>query len=368
MFTYYITAMLLSVSNQKINPLKVKSVGLTHKIFFLQNLSVMVRTGISLSVALKTLATETPSKKFAAILSAVAADVDKGMPFAKSLAKFQPVFGELFVNMVETGELSGKLDEVLQEILIQMKKDHELLSKVKGAMMYPAIIVLAMCGVAAAMMVFVIPKLTQIFREAGATLPLPTRILIGVSDVVVNHGMIVAVLVIAIVMIVIRLLKTKRGSVIFDTILLKLPVFGEIDRKINLARFSRTLSSLVKTDIPIVHCFVITSNVLGNQLYRKAAARASEQITKGSRIHTVLQETPKLFPSTITQMISVGEETGTLDEILKEIALFYEEDIDQVMKNLSSIIEPVLILLLGLGVGGLAVAIILPLYSLTQQY
>ncbi len=348
--------------------MKVKSVGLTHKIFFLQNLSVMVRTGISLSVALKTLAHETPSKRFAAVLGAVALDVDKGIPFAKALAKFQSVFGELFINMVESGELSGKLDEVLQEVLVQMKKDHELLSKVKGAMIYPAIIVLAMGGVAAAMMVFVIPKLTQIFREAGATLPLPTRILIGVSDFVVNNGIIAALLVIVIVLGFVKLLKTKRGATLFDTILLKLPVFGEIDRKINLARFSRTLSSLLKTDIPIVHCFVITSKVLGNQLYRNATARASEQITKGAGIHTILQETPKLFPSTITQMVSVGEETGTIDEILKEIALFYEEDIDQVMKNLPSVIEPVLILLLGLGVGGLAIAIILPLYSLTQQY
>lgn len=354
--------------NQPINPLKVKSVGLTHKIFFLQNLSVMVRTGISLSVALKTLAQETPSKRFAAVLGYIAAEVDKGIPFAKALSKFQSVFGELFISMVESGEMSGKLDEVLNEVLVQMKKDHELISKVKGAMIYPAIIVLAMGGVAAAMMVFVIPKLTQIFREAGASLPLPTRILIGISDFAVNHGIILLILIVAMVIGISKLLKTKRGTLLFDSVLLKLPVFGEIDRKINLARFSRTLSSLLKTDIPIVQCFTITSRVLGNQLYKNATLRASEQIVKGSGIHTVLKETPKLFPSTVTQMVSVGEETGTVDEILKEIALFYEEDIDQVMKNLPAVIEPVLILLLGLGVGGLAIAIILPLYSLTQQY
>lgn len=354
--------------NQPINPLKVKSVGLTHKIFFLQNLSVMVRTGISLSVALKTLAQETPSKRFAAVLGYIAAEVDKGIPFAKALSKFQSVFGELFISMVESGEMSGKLDEVLNEVLVQMKKDHELVSKVKGAMIYPAIIVLAMGGVAAAMMVFVIPKLTQIFREAGASLPLPTRILIGISDFAVNHGIILLILIVAMVISISKILKTKRGTLLFDSAVLKLPVFGEIDRKINLARFSRTLSSLLKTDIPIVQCFTITSRVLGNQLYKNATLRASEQIVKGSGIHTVLKETPKLFPSTVTQMVSVGEETGTVDEILKEIALFYEEDIDQVMKNLPAVIEPVLILLLGLGVGGLAIAIILPLYSLTQQY
>jgi len=360
--------MSFSFLNQTINPKKVKSVGLTHKIFFLQNLSVMVRTGISLSVALKTLAEETPNKRFAAVLTAVAGEVDKGVPFAKALSAYRSVFGEMFIHMVESGEMSGKLDEVLNEVLIQMKKDHELVSKVKGAMIYPAIIVLAMGGVAAAMMVFVIPKLTQIFREANATLPLPTRILIAVSDFAVNNGIILVLFIIAFVLGFVKLLKTHRGSVIFDTILLRLPVFGEIDRKINLARFARTLSSLLKTDIPIVQSFSITSKVLGNQLYRNAMARASEQITKGSGIHTILRETPRLFPSTVTQMVSVGEETGTVDEILKEIALFYEEDIDQIMKNLPAVIEPVLILLLGLGVGGLAVAIILPLYSLTQQY
>lgn len=359
---------MIQLFNNKIDPDKVRSISLTNKIFFLQNLQVMVRTGISLSVALRTLAEDTPNKRFRAVLGAVAEEVDSGKSFAKSLSRFKRVFGELFINMVESGEISGKLDEVLKEVLMQMKKDHELVSRVRGALIYPAVIVVAMVGIAAAMIVFVIPKLTSIFREIGGELPLPTRILITLSDFAVNHGIVLVIVLIVVGLGLIRTARTKQGRSSIDWALLKAPIFGEITKKINLARFSRTLSSLMKTDIPIVQSFMITSKVLGNSFYQTATFAISEKIKKGTGIHEVMREHRDLFPTTMIQMVSVGEETGAVDDILNEIAEFYEEDIDQIMRNLPSVIEPLLILLLGLGVGGLAVSIILPLYSLTQQF
>lgn len=359
---------MLQLFSNKINPDKVRYVSLTNKIFFLQNLQVMVRTGISLSVALRTLAEDTPNKSFKAVLGAVAGDVDKGNSLAKSLSRFKRVFGEMFINMVESGEISGKLEDVLLEVLTQMRKDHDLISKVRGAMIYPAVIVVAMIGVAAAMIVFVIPKLTSIFREVGGELPLPTRILMAISDFAVHHGILLVLILFVLGSGFVKFARTKSGKRAIDWLFLKAPIVGSITKKINLARFSRTLSSLMKTDIPIVQSFLVTSRVLGNSYFQETAFAISEQIKKGSSIHEIMSKHRDLFPTTMTQMVSVGEETGAVDDILQEVASFYEGDIDQIMKNLPSVIEPILILILGLGVGALAVSIILPLYSLTQQF
>jgi len=345
---------------------KFSTIPISEKLFFVQNLGIMLKAGISLSVALKTLAKQTNNKRFSRIIGDISKNVEKGVSFTESLKPYEKIFGQLFVNMIESGEISGKLEEVLKRLYIQFKKNHELVSKVKGALTYPAVILIAMSGIGIFMMIFVIPKITVMFKEFNAELPLATKIVILLSDGLVEHGLLCLIGLIVFILIIIRVIKTKKGKYIFHGLLLKLPIFSTIVKKVNLARFSRTISSLLKTDIMIIKSFQITANVLGNVYYRDALNEMSNKIKKGGTINEIINNYPKLFPPIVTQMISVGEETGELDYILEELAEFYEGEVDQTMNNLPSIIEPVLLLILGVVVGGMAVAVIMPMYSLTS--
>jgi type IV pilus assembly protein PilC len=269
--------------------------------------------------------------------------------------------------MVDAGEVSGKLENVLQQLFIQMKKQHQLVSRVKGALTYPLVILFAMSGIGIFMMIVVVPQITAMLKDFNSELPLATKILIGVSDSIVNHGILWGGGLILLVLIIIKTLSTHAGKYYFQAVTLRLPVFGSIIKKINLAKFARNISSLLKTDIMIIKSFQITGNVLGNLHYRAAILEMAEKIKKGGTIYEVIAAYPKLFPPIVTQMVAIGEQTGELDNILQELAEFYEDEVDQIMQNLPSIIEPLLILILGSGVGGMAVAIIMPMYSVTAS-
>jgi len=345
----------------------IGAVSLKEKIFFVQNLRVMVKSGLSLATALKTLVEQTSNKKLKKIIIDLRNETEKGLAFADSLEKHKNIFGELFVNMVRAGEASGRLDEVLKELFIQMKKDHELRSKIRSAMTYPTIVVVAMIGIGGAMMIFVIPKLITVFEEMKATLPLVTRLLIGFTNFIIKKGWLAGIIVLLLITAIVTLAKTKQGKRIFSWLMISLPILGPISKKVNLARFTRTISSLIKTDIPIIQTFKLTSQILGNVYYQEALLTSSERLVKGESMSKILKTYPKLFPAVVCEMTAVGEETGSVDEILEDLAVFYEEDLDEIMKNLPSIIEPVLMIILGFGVGAIAVAIIMPMYSLTSQ-
>jgi len=346
--------------------LRFSKVPLKEKLFFVQHLGLMLKSGISLSRALKTLADQSSNKYFKKILNDTAGKVEKGSSFAEALQEYKNIFGEMFISMIDAGEISGKLEEVLNQLFIQMKKEHQLISKVKGALTYPAVILFAMIGIGAFMMVVIIPKITSMFSELGAELPIATRILIGTSNAIRNNGLLVSLGLIASIVIFIQILKTYRGKYIFQAILLNSPIFGTIIKKINLARFARNISSLLKTDIMIIKTFQITANVLSNLHYKKALEEMAQIIKKGGKIHETVSSYPKLFTPVVSQMVAIGEETGELDNILVELADFYEEEVDNIMENLPTIIEPILILALGLGVGGVAVAIVMPMFSITS--
>ncbi len=345
----------------------LQTVSLKDKIFFIQNLKVMIKGGLSLGKSLEAISTQISNSYFRKVLVDVSANVQAGTGFAKSLEKYPKVFDDLFINMIKSGELSGNLEDVLEKLHIQMKRDHDLLSKVKGAMVYPAVVVVAMFGIGTAMMVLVVPKLITVFDEFDVDLPVATKMLIVISRFITNNGLFVLVGFILFIMLFIKYYKSKSGIKVFHKIFLKLPVFSGIVKKVNLARFCRTTSSLLKTDIAIVQSLEITSMVVGNYYYKKALLDASKKITKGLQINKVLSAYPKLFSPTVLQMLKVGEESGSVDATLDEVAQFYEEEVNQIMETLPSIIEPVLILILGLGVGAMAVAIIMPMYSLGQN-
>ena len=347
---------------------KLQTVSLKDKIFFTKNLGVMIKAGLSLGQALHALAEQTQNKKFKKQLTEIEEKVKKGISFTESLKTYPKTFSQLFISMIESGEASGNMEEVLKQLHRQMTRDHALISKIRGAMIYPVIVITAMIGIGIGMVVFVIPKFMSIFEEVNAELPFVTRILIIVSDFVAANGLIVLVSVIVITSVLIKVFKTPSGKNLLHNIFLKTPILAPIVKKINLARFSRTLSSLLKTDIPIVKAFEITARVLGNVHYKNALTEAGEKIKKGEHIRSSLIQYNKLFPAVVIQMVTVGEETCALDNVLDELAGFYEDDVDQTMKNLPTIIEPVLMLALGLGVGFMAVAVLMPMYSLGQAF
>ncbi len=337
------------------------------KIFFTQNLQVMLKAGLTMTVALQTLAIQTTNKRFKKILEETKIHVEKGEALSDALAKYPKIFPEIFVNMIRAGEKSGKLEEVLLQLTSQLRKSYTLVNKIRSAMTYPIIVVSAMIVIGIIMIIFVIPQITSLFREVSAQLPLPTRVLIATSDFISTQGHWVAIGLVILISIFLYYIKTPSGKKIWHKFLLKLPVFGKIFTQINLAKFSRTFSSLLKTDIPVVQAFQITSSTVGNVWYRQALLTAAEDIKTGKSISQALGVQTKLFPALVIQMSAVGEETGTLDNVLSDLAEFYEGEVDRIMGNLSTVIEPLLMLLLGIAVGFFAVSIIMPMYSLAQQ-
>src|SRR6056297_2251253 len=346
--------------------LRFSRVPLKEKLFFIQYFGIMFKTGISLSVILRTLSKQTPNKRFASVIKDIGGEVEKGSSLADAFRPHKKIFGELFINMIEAGEVSGNLENVLNQLYVQTKKQHELSSKVKGALTYPAVLVVVMILIGIFMMTVVVPRLLGVLSTFGTALPLPTRIMIAISDFINNNGLFLGIALVIIIIIFFKVLKTYKGKYYFGWIVLKIPIISPIIKKINLARFARTTSSLIKTDILIVRAFKITASILGNLPYRKATEEVGEKLEKGGQINEILSTYPNLFPPVVQQIVAVGEETGELDEIFLELADFYEKEVDNIMDNLSFIIEPILIVLLGVGVGGMAVAIIMPMYSLTS--
>jgi type IV pilus assembly protein PilC len=344
------------------------SVPLTQKVFFTENLKVMVHAGLSISEALNTLGLQAESKTFKRVIALVKEDVESGRSLSAGLGKFPKTFPPIFVNMVQIGEVSGTLEDVLGELTQQMKKDYELRSKVRGAMMYPIVVLVAMLGITTGLLVFVLPKLLAVFKEFGdVKLPLATRILMAMSDFAQNNGLLLLFGLIALGVALVLVSRTRIGRSVVHAFIIKSPLIGPIARKVNLARFSRTVSGLLRTDIPVVQAFTVTSDVLGNVHFRNAIRDSAERIKKGETISRALGSYPKLFPPLIVQMVLVGERSGTVDDLLADIATFYEQQVDQVLDNLSSIIEPILILTLGGMVGGIALAVITPIYALTES-
>jgi len=344
------------------------SVPLTQKVFFTENLKVMIHAGLSMSEALNTLGLQAESKSFRKIILAVKRDVEAGRSLSAGLSRFPKSFPDIYRSMIEVGEMSGTLENVMEELTMQMKKDYKLRSKVKGAMTYPIVILVAMLGITTGLLVFVLPKLLGIFKEFGDTvkLPLATRILITISDFVQNNGLLTAAAIIITVAGTSYFSSTAVGKRFFHFIFLHGPIIGPITKKVNLARFSRTISGLLRTDIPVVKSFDITSHVVRNVYYRQAILDSAESIKKGATIAESLALSGGIFPPLVVQMVLVGERSGTVDDLLADIADFYEQQVDNVLDNMSSIIEPVLILVLAFMVGGVALAVITPMYALTE--
>lgn len=341
-----------------------QSVSLTEKLMFTRNLQVMVAAGIPLPKSLEVLAKQTGNKRFKTTLLEVQKMVVQGKTFSDALEEYPKVFSDLFVSMVRVGEESGTLEKVTEQVMVQLEREHEVKSKVLGAMLYPAVIITAMTGIGTLMLLVVVPQLAQVFDELGVELPLTTRLVIGFGTFTAERWYILFPAVFLSVGILFRLWKTKSGKRIVDTLVLKAPIFSGIVRKSNAALMTRTLSSLIASGVPIVRSLEITAHVVGNVYFQDSLAASSKKVGKGSKLSEALGEYDNIYPIMVVQMIAVGEETGETGKILGKLAEFFEGEVSDVTKNLTSILEPILMLLIGAVVGFFAISMIQPMYSM----
>lgn len=365
---YFLTA-IHGKETEKKTKFKMPSFGgvsLKDKMMFARYLGIMLSSGLSLPKALTVISSQTKNKKFRIVLEELGEEVKMGNGLADSLAK-HPVFDELSVNMIRVGEVGGNLEEVLKLLADQLEKEHNLMSRVKGAMYYPSVILLVMLGVGIAMMTFVVPKLTTVFEDIQTTLPLSTRIIIAVSSYMATHQILVGLGLVGTVAVLVVFFKSSFGKKAASTLFSNAPVIKKMIIKVNNARFARIYSSLTKSGVSVVESLKIISRTLTNDLYKKAFLDVSEGVQKGKTLHEEISKFPKLFPTLTVQMVEVGEETGKTADVLTNLADFYEEEISQITKNLSSIIEPVLMVIIGVAVGFFAISMILPMYTIMDQ-
>ncbi len=305
-----------------------------------------------------------PGRKY---LSEVLDDVQGGMSMSQAMVKHPQMFSPFFVNMVRSGEESGKLDEVFTYLADYIERTYELQSKAKNALIYPAFILMAFVGVIVLLLTVVIPQLTAIIKDAGQELPIYTKIIIFISDFLRNFGILLLALLVGAGIFLARYIKTPAGMRAWSRTEISIPIIGNLFRKLYLARLSDNLQTLISGGIPIVRALQITADVVGNEIYRGIVLEAVEAVRGGSTIADAFSKHPEI-PSLLTQMMRVGEETGKLDQILKAISRFYTREVDSLVDNLVSLIEPVLILVLGLGVGFIVASVLLPIYNLTAAF
>ena len=336
-------------------------------IIFAKNLSVMIDAGLSVSRSLIILEKQLKNKNFIEILKSVGNSVNSGETLSNSLARHPDIFSNLFVSMVKAGEESGKLSNSLKTVADQLEKSNTLSKKIKGAMIYPTVIVSVMAVIGVLLMVYMVPTLTETFKGLEIELPLPTRVIIAISDFLRVNIILVLVAVVVVIFGFLSGLKTKKGKYVLDFIILHFPMIKTMAKEVNAARTARTLASLISSGVDIVAAIGITSNVIQNHYFKNLLDDAAKQVEVGELLSSSLSNSKGgLYPIFVSEMLAVGEETGKMTEMLDNVATYYENEVDQKTKDLSTIIEPVLMVFIGIAVGIFAIAMMLPTYSLVD--
>lgn len=350
---------------EKLNSL-LNRIKLQEKIMFARNLGAMLEAGLSLSRALSVMDRQTKNKKFKEVIKDLEDKISIGQSFGSALSNHNKVFPPIFISMVKAGEESGGLSDALKVVASQMEKTYLLKKKVKGAMTYPAIIVSLMLVVGVLMFIFVVPTLTATFVELEVELPLSTRAIIFVSDLLSNNSLASLVVLVGLGVGVWLAARTDKGKKFFEWSSLRIPVINGIVRETNSARTARTLASLLYAGVEVVQALSITKDVVQNSYFKKVIEEAELSIQKGSPMSEAFSKNEDVYPVLVGEMMSVGEETGKISDLLEQLAVFYENEVEQKTKNLSTIIEPFLMVIIGAGVGFFAVSMISPMYSLVS--
>jgi type IV pilus assembly protein PilC len=382
------TAAMSSLNRQGLRPLTVKAGGkaggktgggrmsfgskrvkTTDLVIFTRQFSTMISAGVPLSRGLATLQESPSDPYFRSVLASVSKDVEGGVQLADAFAKFPNVFDDVFVNMVRAGEEGGILDEILKRLAFQVEQNASMKKKIKGAMTYPTVIlsvtVIAFFGI----MLGVMPKIGKIFQDLGgpdAQLPLQTRILLTVSDISKKYFFIIIPIMIGITYLIRRYIKTPKGKYQFHVLMLRTPIIKNVITKVAIARFARTFSSLMSAGVGVLDALAVTGGAIGNKVIEKELAAAAEEVKNGKQLSEVLGASPH-FPRIVSQMLAVGEETGKTDTVLVKVADFYEEEVTTTIDSLTSIIEPIMIIFMGAGVGLIAASVMGPIASLSSN-
>lgn len=346
---------------------KLNRVKAEEKILFAKNISSMIESGLSMSRALSVIKRQSKNPKFKQVVESVENNISIGKTFGDSLAEHPETFPKVFVAMARAGEESGQLTDALKVVGEQMERTNTLKKKIKGAMMYPAVIITAMIIIAILMLIYVVPSLTATFKELDTELPGSTQFIIFISDALKDNTLLVfgglAVLVTGIVL----GLRTEKGKEILNTVVLYIPVISMLIKESNSATTARTLSSLLSSGVDVSQALEITKEVVQNHHYKAVLDDAKQAIQKGKPLSEIFIQNERLYPIFVGEMVAVGEETGKLSKMFENVAVYYEEDVQQKTKDLSTIIEPVLMIVVGAGVGFFAVSMITPMYSIANS-
>lgn len=367
-------AQLIALKEEKISPFsleyinaKFASVPLREVITFADNLATMLNAGLSLSRALSISLKQSKNPKMKLVIEDLRSMVEKGENFFSALERHKSVFSNLFISMVKSGELSGNLPDALKAVAMQLDRIDTLRKRVKGAMIYPSIIVFAIFAVGAFMMISVVPTLSKVFEDAHMKLPVATQMVISISKFLTNYLSFAIVLLLTLFVSLIVFLKTEKGKWASSFLVLHIPIIKELAKELNAARAARTISSLFKSGVDVVETLQISSEVVQNKYYKKALLDAAKAVEKGKTLAEALKKYEGLFPTMFVELIAVGEETGSVRDMMQKVADYYEEEVNEKTKNMSTIIEPFLMLFIGIAVGFFAYAMLTPMYTITQS-
>jgi len=341
-----------------------RKVGLEDLVIFSRQLATMVDAGIPLVGALDILGEQMDNKTFGAVITSIRRDVETGSSLSEGLAKHKKIFSSLFVNMVKAGEASGMLDDILERLAVYLEKTNALQHKVKSALVYPAVVSSMAILITLFLLIKVIPVFKDIFASFNATLPTPTLILVNISDFVRAYYLFAFGFLGLMGFLIMQYAKTEKGRLMLDSFLLNMPIFGILLKKVAISKFTRTLSTLIKSGVPILSALEIVGKTSGNKVVELAIDNVRTNVREGENIADPLARS-KLFPPMVTRMISVGEQAGELEKMLTKIADFYDEQVDTAVSGLTSLIEPLIIAFLGLVIGTIVVCMFLPIFKIT---
>jgi type IV pilus assembly protein PilC len=335
-------------------------------VVFTRQFATMIDAGLPLVQCLEILGSQQTNVHFQKTIMTVKGDVEAGSTLADALGKHPKVFDDLYVNLVAAGEVGGILDTILNRLALYMEKNMKLKRQVKGAMIYPAVVLTVAVGVTAVLLVFVIPVFEKMFKDFGGALPAPTQFVIDLSNGLRANGLVVLISLTVFVLLVRALARTPKGRLFFDNVLLKAPILGPVFRKVAVAKFTRTLGTMISSGVPILDALQITAKSAGNKVVENAIMYTRERISEGRTMADPLAETG-VFPPMVVQMIAVGESTGAMDAMLQKIADFYEEEVDAAVAALTAMLEPLMMIVLGILLGGLIIAMYLPIFELADN-
>jgi len=334
---------------------------------FTRQFATLLSSQVPLSDSLRNLYKQTKNQVLKEAIGEIARDVDAGFSLSQALERRQGIFSKFYINMVKSAEVTGRLNEILDFMADYLEKQAELTSKVKNALTYPAFVIVLFLVVVILMTTVVLPQITPIFEETGGNVPMLTKIVMFIGDFMINWWWAILVVSAAILLVLVDYFQTREGKVVLDELALRIPIFGKLFRKLYIARFAESTRVLIKGGLTIPQAVEIASRTIGNSVYQNLLHRASEQVRKGKLLSQALSESPE-FPPLVSQLISVGESTGRLGQLLEKVSSFYTREVENMVGNLVSLIQPILMVVIGLLVALLFAAILVPLYSLTASF